>query len=340
MEASLSVCVPTVARESLFGLLASLERARAASPVPVEVLLGDASGELSPQPGTRVVDNRQGSAAAGRNACVAQASGELLVFVDDDVELRPDYFACLLAGAREPWQAWAGPIARRPGGDRANRAWAALFDGNFSLPQRHPYVRWAPSANLVLRRGAFDALGFRELGPGVGGEDVDLGLRLEAAGLGPIRSLRGLVVDHVAGTETLARLKEKAHAYGRAEQLLGQLHPGYEDPRARRPLPVGRGPRVELLRAFERGRRSVADPPRPTSLARMANLTTGPAPRLWAEADPAQALPEGAVLLGTRAGERLLYAREALEPSDSAAPVEARGWRGWSAWSVERPPST
>lgn len=271
----LSVCVPTIGRASLDALTASVDAARERLGAPVDLVVADASGSAR-APGARVVPNPDGTASAGRNAAAAAAQGDLLLFVDDDCRLDPDHLTLLVARvAREPRVfGWSGLTRRDPGEDPLQRAWAELFDGPFSTPARVDWVRWAPSTNLAVRRSAFEALGgFAALPLPVGGEDIDWGLRLAAAGLGPIRCAPELIAHHAP--EEPGRLLEKAARYGASHQLVGDLHPGYLERRRPRALLYPDTAGGRLLQAFARGAERVHRPARPYSADAMADVTNG-----------------------------------------------------------------
>jgi GT2 family glycosyltransferase len=333
-----TLCVPTLARAGLESLLASIFLASDFAGVEVEVVLGDQSGTLAPRPGVGVERNHAGGAAAGRNVSAAAAGGEVLVFVDDDCRLAPDYFQVLAAGlaAGPEFHAFAGPTSRAPSDDPWDQAWGALFEGAFQLPLRHDYLRWATSSNLVVRRPAFRALdGFADLGTGAGGEDVDFGLRLVAAGLGPIRSLPGMTVTHApAASEGPEALLAKAVAYGAGEQIVAGRHPEWVQRGPRTPLVVGKSPKARLRAAFLRGRRSIRHPPRTLALGALADSLDGRGARVAVHRGPASRSHElraaaeaqgGIVLDAFQEGESewlLLYARGAApRPFDLPGPV-------------------
>lgn len=314
----LSVCVPTIGRASLDALTASVDAARERLGEPVDLVVADASGSAR-APGARVVPNPEGTASAGRNAAAAAAQGDLLLFVDDDCRLDPDHLALLLSRVeREPRvAAWSGLTRRDPGEDPLQRAWAELFDGPFSTPARADWVRWAPSTNFAMRRPAFEALGgFAALPLPVGGEDIDLGLRLAAVGLGPIRCAPELLAHHAPDAPD--RLLEKAARYGASHQLVGDRHPGYLDRRRPRALLFPDTPGGRLLRAFTRGAERVHRPPRPCSADAMADVRNGRDGRLAALRAPRDDLVDAAaraveaaghVALARRPGEALVYLR-------------------------------
>lgn len=126
--------------DSLRVVLACL--ARQTQP-PLEVIIaaagetaavGRLAREFSGTPAVRVLTCAERSAARQRNAAAAEARGEILAFLDDDIEFGPDLFARMLAcfaGRRPAAGAVAARIPaedrRRPG--RVTRAYYRLQAG-------------------------------------------------------------------------------------------------------------------------------------------------------------------------------------------------------------------
>ncbi|HEY1775085.1 MAG TPA: glycosyltransferase [Solirubrobacteraceae bacterium] len=99
---------------------------------------------------------------AARNAGAAAASGELLAFIDDDVEVHPDWLDALLAAAASDPAAgvFTGPIiARFEGRPRhvCGREGAPITSMDLGGSDRDVTRAWG--ANLTIRRRALDAVG-------------------------------------------------------------------------------------------------------------------------------------------------------------------------------------
>jgi glycosyltransferase involved in cell wall biosynthesis len=104
-----------------------------------------------------------------RNAGVASATGRILIFIDDDVELPPHFLAAhVRAHAGTSPLAVSGPILNVPGYGSRHKPSFANYSGAFFC-----------TCNVSLPRSAFVAAGgFDEGFDLYGWEDTELGLRL------------------------------------------------------------------------------------------------------------------------------------------------------------------
>jgi glycosyltransferase involved in cell wall biosynthesis len=122
----------------------------------------------------RYVREAQPNRAKARNRGVAVASGEYVLFCDDDVQTPPGWIAAHAAAHRDDRRVVNGPIvnvpsrASHPPPSPANYSRAFLCTCNASLPRR-----------VFTEAGGFDE-GFDLYG----WEDTELGLRLRQRGLG------------------------------------------------------------------------------------------------------------------------------------------------------------
>lgn len=193
----ISVVIPTYERRQLvLDAVRSLAAQRDAPPFDVTVVVdgstdgtGEALRALS-LPWLRVVEQTNQGAAAARNAGAATSTGELLLFLDDDMEAAADLLAVHDAAHREGADVVLGHMPLHPGAPRtvvsaAVEAWTRdrhdRLAGGEAL-ELHDLL----TGQISIARPAFDAVGGFDLDfthdGAFGGEDIDFGHRLRAAG--------------------------------------------------------------------------------------------------------------------------------------------------------------
>lgn len=232
---AITVVTPTHGRCELVGrLLASLSaavEAFARSGGTAEVVLVDSStgddarriAALARAHRARIV-RADNDVRRKRNLGVRFAHGEVVLFVDSDCEADERLLVEHAAGHRTARAPDGRPVAAVLGlvaltGARSpswRAAQAAGFCDSFVFAARYPQVDWGPCANISYRRQALRELGgFRERWPHrLGGDDVELGLRVNAAGHA-ILSRPGAVVHHDRSTwSTWGAVVERARRWG------------------------------------------------------------------------------------------------------------------------------
>jgi GT2 family glycosyltransferase len=153
-------------------------------------------------------DDQPFNFGALNNAAAAASDADVLVFLNNDTEVVQDgWLEALLEHAVRPEVGAVAPLLLRPDG-RVQHAGAALGLHGYA---GHPFSGLAPdhptpfgtardgarnwlavtAACLAVERAKFTAVGGFDEGFAVAGQDVDLGLRLTAAGQ------RSLCVPHV-----------------------------------------------------------------------------------------------------------------------------------------------
>jgi glycosyltransferase involved in cell wall biosynthesis len=186
----ISVVIPTHNRpDRLPQTLAGLAR----QTIPVEdyeiVVVDDASSPpvilplAPPQPRQRLVRLDGAERSAARNAGAAAASGELLVFLDDDI-LVPDHYLAVLEEAHRKWPdaLLVGDIRLPPAATPFARFRQRME--NSGIPGQSGVTstpNFCAAGNMAIGREQFVAVGGFDSGL-VSGEDQDLGLRHSAAG--------------------------------------------------------------------------------------------------------------------------------------------------------------
>ncbi|MGQ0480316.1 MAG: mycofactocin biosynthesis glycosyltransferase MftF [Pseudonocardia sp.] len=178
--------------------------------------------------------------AAARNTGLAAATTDLVAFLDSDVVPRPGWLQPLLAHLADPVVALAAP--RITGLPHPRPGWLARYEGLRSSldlgPDAGPVlprsrVAYVPSAALLVRRAAVEA-GFDERMPVA--EDVDMGLRLHAAGW-RLRYEPASRVAHEHRTAPLDWWTRKVF-YGTGAAPLAVRHPGSVPPAVLAPWTV------------------------------------------------------------------------------------------------------
>ena len=156
---------------------------------------------------------------AARNTAIDAAAGELLCFLDDDVEAWPDWLGALLAGAAAApdHDVLGGPIRGRLEGTNLHACGREpLPITTLDLGAEDSDAEFVWGANMALRRAAFDRAGRFDERLDLYGDEEDWQRRLRAAG-GRIRYVARAGVDHRrAGAEArIAGLSRAAYARGR-----------------------------------------------------------------------------------------------------------------------------
>ncbi len=184
----LSVVIPTYNQAALLGeCLEALSR-QTLSPNAFEIIVvDDGSRDETPEVvqrfergimlvrAVRFESNRGRSAA--RNAGITAAAAPLIVFLDSDVLVGPDFLAVHLHAHREhgPRILSRGPVAFTPTPELAGRIRPPRLAAS---PAFLDTANAAVERSLLLEAGLFD-----EAFPGYGWEDFDLGQRLKRLGV-------------------------------------------------------------------------------------------------------------------------------------------------------------
>jgi GT2 family glycosyltransferase len=218
-----SILFPTRARLGYLEVaLASVAPQAAAHGAEIVIVEDDAhdagTAALADRHGARYVALGQPRGInVARNAAVAASSGDLLCFLDDDVEVWPGWLDALLA-APEEYDAFGGPIRPRLEGSRLHACGREPLPVTaLDLGEEDRDAEFVWGANLTLRRSAFERIGpFDELLGGAGDEE-DWQRRLRATG-GRVGYIAAAGVDHRrTGADARLRSLSKAMFYrGRA----------------------------------------------------------------------------------------------------------------------------
>ena len=241
---SASIIIPTRERLSYLEVaLASI--APQAGEAGAEVLVIDDAGPSSP---TRALAERFGARYephpaplglnAARNTGVERSSGELVVFVDDDIRASAGWLRALIDAARQhaEVEVFTGPIKPCLEGSRlrtCGREAAPIT--SLDLGSADTRTRYAWGANMAIRRSALQLVGPFDVTLEHGGDEQEWQDRLLAASAGDSSQdspsathesgalyVAGAAVDHRrAGADArLGSLARSAYARGRAARRL------------------------------------------------------------------------------------------------------------------------
>jgi GT2 family glycosyltransferase len=174
----ISVVIPTRGRpEALARCLEALER----QTIPAEVMIAEDVAGRGP--------------AAMRNAGAARATGDVLLFTDDDCIPEPDW-AARLSAACPAGGAVAGETVNADEADAFAAASQLLTSGlQRSSLRGDGTLGFAPSSNIAVSRELLQRVPFDESFPAAAGEDRDWCGRVAAAGA-PLRYEPRAVVRH------------------------------------------------------------------------------------------------------------------------------------------------
>ncbi|MFI9824093.1 mycofactocin biosynthesis glycosyltransferase MftF [Streptomyces sp. NPDC052013] len=224
--------------DQLDGLLTALRADPATSDLPLLVVddgsrAPDVLARVARRHGARLLTHpRNLGPAAARNTALRHARTAFVAFCDSDVLPGPGWLAPLLAHFADPAVALAAPrIVALPVPDpglldRYEQVRSPLDMGEREGPiVPVSMLSYVPSATLVVRRSAVGA-GIDE-GMRVG-EDVDLCMRLHAAGW-RLRYVPHVRVGHRHRTDLRAWLAQRA-GYGTGAADLALRHPGRVPP--------------------------------------------------------------------------------------------------------------
>jgi GT2 family glycosyltransferase len=224
-----SIVIPTRARLSYLEVaLASI--APQARQAGAELLVVDDAGASGP---ARALVERFGARYephtgplglnVARNTGVQRSTGELVVFVDDDVRASPGWLAALLDAAREhpDVDVFTGPIRPRIEGLRARSCGReAPPITTLELGEEDTDARYAWGANMAVRRSALERVGPFEESLEHGGDEQEWQDRLRSAsdGSARVRYVAAASVEHrrVGADARLAALSRAQYVRGAA----------------------------------------------------------------------------------------------------------------------------
>lgn len=177
-----------------------------------------------------VLEQANAGPAAARHRGIAQARGDIIVVVDDDMRLRDDFLeAHLEAHPKGSRHVVLGPFhdddaQRLPAHERMGRRSvdgmvAAARSGRLKLRGVNMYT-----GNVSFRRSDYLAVGGFDPAFRIS-EDAELGVRLERAGATVMLAERAGTV-HASDHADLQKWIRRSIAYGSADSRMAEKHPG------------------------------------------------------------------------------------------------------------------
>jgi GT2 family glycosyltransferase len=165
-----------------------------------------------------------GGLSAARNLGAREATGEILVYTDDDCEADPDWLTWLAwAFAENDLAAAGGPNIPPPPENRLRAIVAAAPGGPAHVLLNDVEAEHLPGCNLAVRRAVWESVGGFDERFWTAGDDVDFCWRLIDAGH-RIGFHPAAMVWHHRRFTVKAYLRQQV-GYGRAEAMLMPLYP-------------------------------------------------------------------------------------------------------------------
>jgi glycosyltransferase involved in cell wall biosynthesis len=252
MKATIQLCTYNRARLLERVLDACFEQTSPADRYEV-VLVNDGSTDETPSVIARaqrratcpftVINQPNSGLAKGRNAGIARAVGERIIFIDDDVLPLPNFVAEHLRSHE------ADPLAIVRGGAINVEDFDDLPPPVWSLKNYSGNYFWTTNVSVPLK--TIRAIGgFNENFAEYGWEDIDVGLRLRFAGVKALFNKNALVYHYKPRPRSgsVEKMIRQARAQARTAVQLAQLHPHW-----RTYLATGDNPVQRLLHKWMRG---------------------------------------------------------------------------------------
>jgi O-antigen biosynthesis protein len=184
----------------------------------------DGSADIARAHGAKLVQTEHRGLSFARNAGVAQATGEVVAFLDDDAYPDPDWLHYLAASLRANAHAGVGGPNIPPDDDGlVADCVAAAPGGPIHVLISDREAEHVPGCNMAFRKSVLEEIGGFDERFTAAGDDVDVCWRLQESG----RTLgfsAGAVVMH-RRRDSVRRYLKQQYGYGKAEALLERKWP-------------------------------------------------------------------------------------------------------------------
>lgn len=167
-----------------------------------------------------VIDQQNSGLAKGRNAGIARATGERIIFIDDDVLPTPNFVEEHLRSHD------AAPLAIVRGGAINVESFDDLPPARWRLKDYSGNFFWTTNVSVPLQ--TIRAIGgFNDTFAEYGWEDIDVGLRLRQGGVKAVFNPKALVYHWKPRPRSgnVEKMIRQARAQARTAVQLAQIHP-------------------------------------------------------------------------------------------------------------------
>lgn len=170
-----------------------------------------------------LTENQIQSSYAARNTAIRSATGEILVFTDADCRPQPDWLEELVKPFADPTVGIAvGELMALPGNTLLEK-----YADRYSLMSQkflveHPFCPYGQTANLAIRRSAFEKVGLFRPYLTTGG-DADICWRIQKETDFTLAFAPQAIIRH-RHRSNLRNFKSQWHRYGSSNRYLHQLH--------------------------------------------------------------------------------------------------------------------
>lgn len=203
------------------------------SPTPAAPVVASAFVDRPLPYALTVITQANAGPAAARHRAIARAVAPLVIIVDDDMRVGPDFLAAHLAAHADGTRRVAlGPVRNAPGGRLPlferfhlamnDRLMTEVRAGRAALRGSHLYT-----GNVSFRRLDYEAVGGFDPAFRIS-EDAELGIRLEANGVAFVVA-EGADAIHASDHTSSDAWLRRSHAYGVADASIAAKHPELPD---------------------------------------------------------------------------------------------------------------